>query len=361
MTKKKIILAATTDLNYDQRLIRISSSLTDMGFDVLLVGRILPTSPPLRARKYQQYRLSCFFHKGALFYAEYNIRLFFFLLFKKANFFTANDLDSIIGVYFSSIFKRSILVFDAHELFTEVPELHNSSKKKIWTFIEKFFVSKFQRHYTVCQSLANIFEEKLQRKFKVIRNVPYLQKENTVIDKNEKFILYQGALNEGRGLEELLHCIKELPYKLKIAGSGDLDEKLREITHQLEIKDKVEFLGKLTPKALQELTPKAYIGYHLLDENNIHYYYSLGNKFFEYTNAEIPFLVMDFPEYNLAQEQYQVALKIKSLQDKDAIKKAITTLFEEEETYIQLKENTKQLKQILNWENEAKELASIYK
>src|SRR5690242_13208129 len=49
-TMMKIVLTVTNDLNYDQRMIRICSSLASHGYQVLLVGRKMHASPPLLKR-----------------------------------------------------------------------------------------------------------------------------------------------------------------------------------------------------------------------------------------------------------------------------------------------------------------------
>src|SRR4249920_3872687 len=102
---------------------RICSSLSKNGFDVLLVGRKLKSSIRLgtdndyHGYPYQQKRLQPLFTKGKLFYLEYNIRLFFWLLFKKFDIVCGVDLDTILPCYFVSRMKKKKCVYDAHEIF----------------------------------------------------------------------------------------------------------------------------------------------------------------------------------------------------------------------------------------------------
>jgi hypothetical protein len=84
--KKRFIISVTNDLSYDQRMQRHASCLSDAGYEIILVGRILPNSIPLKEMNFEQKRLSCWFQNGKLFYVEFQIRLFFYLLFTpKAN------------------------------------------------------------------------------------------------------------------------------------------------------------------------------------------------------------------------------------------------------------------------------------
>ena len=149
-----------TDLTYDQRMIRICTSLANAGYNVVLVGTRLKTSIPLKNQPFKQQRIPCFFEKGKLFYAEYNIRLFFFLLRKKMDCICAIDLDTILPCYFIAILKKIQRVYDAHELFCEMKEIVTRPViYKLWKQIEAFAVPKFTFGYTVNQPIAQEFNK----------------------------------------------------------------------------------------------------------------------------------------------------------------------------------------------------------
>lgn len=360
--KTKITLFATTDLNFDQRLQRIANSLQTNGYEVVLIGRVLKKSPALQQKDFVQKRFNCWFNKGILFYAEFNFRTFLYLVSDKSDIVTANDLDSVLGVYLGSRFKKETsLVFDAHEYFTEVPELKKGSlKKKIWSWVEKTFVPKFDSHYTVNKSLAHIFKEKLNLDFDVVRNISLEVKSKKRYKKNqERFILYQGALNKGRGLEALIKALPKLNFPLVIAGDGDITNELKQLGESLQLGDKLIFKGKLEPKVLRELTEQAYIGVNLLENTSLNYYYSLANKFFDYMHAEIPQISMNFPEYKLLNKEFEVAVLVKNLDDA-AIVNAFKKL-EDENYYKKLKANCKPMKKVYNWQKEEDKLISIYR
>ena len=129
----------TTDLISDQRVHKTCLSLYNSGYNVLLIGRKL-TNERLLKRPYNTKRFNLFFKTGFLFYMIFNIRLFFFLLFNKSHILFSNDLDTLIPNFIVSRIKRIHLVYDAHELFTEVPELVNRRfVRSVWLFIEKTF------------------------------------------------------------------------------------------------------------------------------------------------------------------------------------------------------------------------------
>jgi len=360
---KKLFFTVTNDLNYDQRMIRICSSLAKKGFDVTLIGRLKKNSQPTVNQPFKQVRFSLFFEKGPLFYIEMNIRLFFYLL-KKADVVCSIDLDTLPAGYWAARLSKKKLIYDAHEYFTEVPELVNRPKiQKIWLWIEKTFVPKVDAAYTVCESLKTIFIEKYNKPFEVIRNVPFENKNepNLVLQKEKKIILYQGALNDGRGLEEMILAMKHLKdYEFWLAGEGDLSNYLREQSAKNEVGNRVKFLGMILPQNLPELTKQADVGLNLLENKGLNYYYSLANKTFDYIQAGIPALHMDFPEYKLINDKYQIGVLLENLEVKTLVN-AIEQIFKSPKHYSTLKANCKTAAKELTWENEEKKLIEFYK
>lgn len=360
MSAKKIILTVTNDLNFDQRMIRISTSLAAAGHEVLLVGRKKKSSLPLSNRPYQQKRLFCFFERGKLFYIEYNIRLFFFLLFHRFDIISAVDLDTLMPCFFVSKLRGKSCVYDAHEYFTEVPEvLRRPFIKKIWELVERLLVPRLKFCYTVSESIANLFTEKYKTPFVTIRNVPVLRDLHSLNKMPaRKYILYQGALNEGRGLEILLEAMKQVNAELWIAGEGDLSEELRALTLSLGINDKVKFLGFLNPEELKKITEEAYIGIGVSENMGLSYYYSLNNKCFDYMHAGIPSISNNFPEYRKLNEKYEVAVLAEP--DVESLVTAIQFLLINQPFYDKLKQNCLKAREEFNWQKEQEKLLQLY-
>ncbi|MFN3404411.1 MAG: glycosyltransferase [Cytophagaceae bacterium] len=357
---KRILFTVTNDLTYDQRMHRICSTLSEAGFQVTLIGRKRRSSVPLTDKSYLQKRLACIFQKGKLFYLEFNIRLLFHLLFKKADIMCAIDLDTIIPVYIVTKIRRTVMVYDAHELFTEVPEvIRRPAVRRIWLQVEKIIVPKLKYAYTVSENLQRIFSERYSVRFGLIRNVPV--RKNYVVnnEKAERYIIYSGAVNEGRGIEYLLDVMAETDCRLVIAGDGDILENMKALAREKGIEDKVEFRGYVQPGDLQKLISEAYIGVNLLENKGLSYYYSLANKFFDYIQAGIPQLTVDFPEYAAINKRYQVAhlvpMKI------EEIKNGLRKLLDDRDYYDHLVRNCKAAAEEYNWEREKITLVNFYK
>src|SRR4051812_45908107 len=92
---KKVIISVISDLATDQRVHRSASALHAEGWEVVLIGRVLPSSPAVDQRLYATKRFKLLFNKGPLFYMNYNIALFFFLMMKRTNALLSNDLDTL--------------------------------------------------------------------------------------------------------------------------------------------------------------------------------------------------------------------------------------------------------------------------
>ncbi|OWP64209.1 group 1 glycosyl transferase [Hymenobacter amundsenii] len=365
----RLVFTVTTDLNYDQRMQRICGSLANAGYDVLLVGREWPASRPLTAQPYRQHRLRCYFAKGKLFYLEFNLRLLLFLLAQRATAWCAIDLDTALPVWLRARLGGQPFIYDAHELFTEVPEVVARPRvQRLWRHIENFIVPRATLAYTVGPALARLFEQRHGRPFAVVRNISRLAAEQLPPAPAESpaagFILYQGALNAGRGLEELLAAMPAVNGRLVLCGEGDLSESLRNQAAALGLlaSGQVEFRGFVLPQELAELTRHATVGVNLLRNLGLSYYYSLANKFFDYLHAGVPQIVTDFPEYRALNAEYDVADLVPNLTPA-TLAAALNRLLPggDAARYYQLATNARRARPLLSWQHEEQELLRLYK
>jgi glycosyltransferase involved in cell wall biosynthesis len=362
---KQIILSVTNDLVTDQRVHRVATTLTKAGAEVVLVGRLLPKSLPVK-RDYATHRMRLLFRKSALFYAEYNIRLFFYLLFKKVDIMVANDLDTLPANYLVSVIRRKTLVYDSHELFTEVPELVGRNvTKKVWETIEKWLLPKVQHSYTVCQSIADVYNGKYGISMKVVRNLPVKWDEN---DRKEPypalaqidFVLYQGSVNLGRGLELLVDAFGYLDgIKCVIAGDGDILQALKQRIESKDLNDKIILLGKVPFEDLKRLTPYAKLGVSLEENTSLNYYYALPNKLFDYIQAKIPVLASDFPEMHNLIVDHKVGELLLSREPKKLANQMESMIQKSKAAFWDA--SLAEAANKLCWENEEKSLLMIYK
>ena len=370
------MFAVTSDLSYDQRMQRICGSLARAGYQVHLVGWQRPASVPLTAQPYTQHRLTGWFQKGKLFYFEYNLRLLLYLLGQRAALWGCADLDAALPTWLRARLGGQPFAYDAHELFTEVPEVVGRPRvQRVWQWVENFVVPRARLRYTVGPALAEVFERRHPGcSFAVVRNVPEAtDKEQGATSIYQKAtsrqppaitLLYQGVLNVGRGLPELLRAMPQVPARLLLAGEGDCSPELRALAAELGLlaSGQVEFLGYVLPTQLRQLTAQATVGIMLLENRGLSYYYSLANKFFDYVQAGIPQLCIAFPEYRALNARYEVAELVPDLRP-ETLAAALARLLpggQPGPRYQQLAANCRLARAEWCWQREEKVLLELY-
>lgn len=338
---------------------RICGSLAKEGYDVWLIGRKIKGCPELTSTSFKQLRINCFSKKGPLFYIEFNLRLFFCLLFKKADLICAIDLDTIIACYCSSILKGTKRVYDAHEYFTEQKEVATRQHiQRIWLAIERLMVTKFKYGYTVNDWIAKALKERYRVDYEVIRNLP-LNLPYAGKQAETRFIIYQGAVNEGRCFEQLIPAMKEVPASLKIYGTGNFINQTISIINDYSLQYKVEINKPISPTLLREITGQASIGITLFDDKGLSQVHSLANRFFDYMMAGIPQVCINFPEYQAINNEFEIAYLIPDT-DPKTIANALNKLLQDHVLYNRLHSNCLEARKKLNWDLEEKQLIKFY-
>ncbi len=360
--KRRIIVAVTNDLFTDQRVHKVCTFLEQLGWDVLLVGRKLKHSQPIQ-RSYATHRMKLFFTKGALFYAFFNLRLFFFLLVRPCEAILSNDLDTLLACYCAKRFKKKCdIIYDSHELFTEVPELVSRPRvQKIWLWIEQAIFPKLKKVYTVNNSIAAIYRGKYMVNVRVVRNVSPIWKPQIIRSReelnlpNDRFIIVlQGAgINIDRGAEEAMEAMKYIQSDalFLIIGDGDVIPQLKEKVQLENLEKSVKFLGKMSYQEMMNYTHHADLGLSLDKSTNSNYLFSLPNKIFDYIHTSTPILASDLIEVKKVVEQHNVGRIVSSHNPKE-IASHIDAILGDKLLLESLKNNCKEAAKVENWEQE---------
>ena len=308
------------------------------------------------------------FRKGFMFYAAFNVRLFLYLLFRpKIDILVANDLDTLPANFFVSKIRRAKLVYDSHEYFTEVPELIGRMVvRNFWLGIEKMILPRLEAAYTVSQPIADIYNFKYGVDFKVIHNFPFRNKKTTPFQLpfstgKDKILIYQGAVNVGRGLELLIEVIGSMNnVKFVIAGDGDIRKSLENKIKEKKLGNKIFLIGKIPFEQLHDLTRQADAGVSLEEDLGLNYRFSLPNKLFDYIQAGIPVLVSSLPEMKKIVEKYRIGL-VATGRENEQIRGMLINLLFDEEKRASWKPGLAEAAKDLCWENEENRLLSIYR
>lgn len=354
-TKKRVIVCSTSDYAADYRLYKTTLSLTQLGFEVIRVGRhrkgyLHQEDEGIRIMK-------LIFEKRSPFYLEMNIRLFLFLFFSRCHIIYSVDLDTLPGCWLAAMLRRKKLVFDSHEYFPEVPELKDRPLiKSIWLRLERLFVPGIHLGITVCQSIASIYKDKYGRPFYVVRNIPLGKRTQPSMNPSSSTrpftLLYQGAVNEGRGLEPMIEAMPYLPQcRLVIVGDGPIAQQIKELVSKKELNDQVVFEGKKPFDQLPVYMANADLGLVLLENKGLNYYYALPNRLFDFIQAGLPILAMDFPEMAAIVNGYQVGLCVDHMEP-EKLAHIIDQIIQDPEQLATWRKNMSHATKELTWEHE---------
>ena len=370
MKHKRVILSVTNDILNDQRVNKVCQTLLDCGFDVCVVGRRHKNSKSLADRPYQSHRFRLLFNKGPFFYAEFNLRLFFYLLFVRCDILTANDLDTLLPNLLVSKIRRKKLVYDSHEYFCGILEVINRPfVRKCWHAIELFCFPKLQNITTVSQSIADQYKKEYGKEVRVVRNIPRAAtfpitetRASLGLPEDRPIAIIQGTgLHRDRGVKDTVEAMRFTEnLLLLIVGSGDEVPPAKERVKELHIEDKVMFVPPVSAQKLFNYTSLADIGVALDKDVSPNHHFSLPNKVFEYIKAGTPQLSTDLIERKRIIEHYDVGVVVHDLSPENLSEK-LMMMAQDETARQRWKENCKKAAVELCWENEETVLKEMYR
>lgn len=358
----KILVSVFSNLYTDQRVEKVCRTLHENGYTIELIGNTWGGAPELK-RPYPVSRIPLKSKILRFAYIEFNRKLYSEILRRadKDTVLLCNDLDAVIPGFLVSRKLGIPMVFDSHEIYTEMPSVRGRWVQKIWRLVEKLTVPKQKYMMTASESYAEWFAQTYRiKKPTVIQNFP--RKINYSLpaqsDSSRRIILYQGAINPSRGLDKVIPAMRSIENaELWIAGDGPQKENYEKLTEKLQLNGKIKFLGKIEPDELRKITAKADVGLSIEENNGLSYYYSLPNKVSDYIQAGVPVVVSDFPEMKKVVEKFGVGEMISNHSEEELSEKIKTVLEHGKDFYkAQLDAAAGQL----NWEAEEPKLLELF-
>ena len=371
---KKVIISVISDLVTDQRVHKVSLTLQEVGHEVLLIGARRKNSLPLQPRPYRAERFPMIFQKKIFFYGEFNLRLFFRLLFVRGDIFLGNDLDVMPAVWLAARMRGKPVVYDTHEYYLGMPELKGRPfVRKVWQQIEAFIFPRLRYIYTICDSFCELYRKDYGKELRSVRNVPYRRLANTEpplppeiesrLPRDKSFLLFQGAgINPERGVEELVMAMPYLDparFHLVIVGSGDIFPLIEKMVADKGLSDRITLLPKLPFEMLRSVTRRAHLGLSLDKPTNINHIYGLPNKIFDYLHSGVPVLVSRLVELEKIVTTYQVGGFIDN-HEPAHIASRIEEILKDTATMERWRLNTEKVRNDLNWESEGRIIVEIF-
>ncbi len=350
---KRIVVLVSNDLTYDRRVEKTCDVWVKSGWSLTLIGVRKSDSQPLN-RNYNTLRLSTFFSKGPLFYAVLQCRLFFFLFFRRFDVIWSNDLDTLLPARLVGWMKRTPVIYDSHELFTEAEGLTGRPVvKSIWRWIESQCFPGLQRVMTVNDSIAAIFKARYGNQVQVVRNVPTESKasiDGVAVDlpDGDKIILQGAYIDPDRGGEELVEAMAYIPQvHLLVVGSGRAIADMKASAGA-----NVTFLDRVPHEQLKAITRKCLLGLSLDKPTHDNYKFSLPNKLFDYWQSGIPVLASPMVEVEKLVLKYNAGQILRSWSPKEMANQILEMLHSDD--YATWKKNAVQAAQENTWEREVR-------
>ncbi len=327
---RKVVMAVTNDVVTDRRVARHAAALAEAGCEVVLVGRDVWSEEngmqPVEGGLWKVERLWLSNRRGWRFYAEMNWKLARWVAKQRPDIVWANDSDTLPGCYVAARRTGARLVMDAHELFPEVPEIQSKPLVRwVWRTVEQLMMPRCDARLTVCQSIADYYRRKLGVDMTVVRNIASGEGKDNFEIRNSKYeiqnsldaalgqlsafrvLLYQGAVNMGRGVDWAIDALEFLPdCCLVVAGGGDLLAEMKRYAAEKAWADRVLFLGRLAPYELERLTPMADVGLVMLEDRGLSYHYALPNRIGDFVAAGVPMVVSDLPEMSAVVRKFDI-------------------------------------------------------
>jgi glycosyltransferase involved in cell wall biosynthesis len=369
----RVVFTVTNDVFTDQRVNKMAKTLFEMGFLPSIIGVKRKDSQAFNPPYARVKRVPLLFHKGFLFYAEYNLKLFFILLFSRFSLIIANDLDTLLPAHLASRIRGKNLVYDTHEYFTGTPEVIDRPRvHRVWKSLEKWLFPRQKTVITVNESIARLYREEYGNTVRVVRNLPptlgnpdILSREELGVPAGTRILLMQGSgINVERGAEELVaamhpaHGLENV--QLWIIGGGDVIRVLKEAVMENGLENRVRFFPRMPYRRLMAHTALADIGLSLDRDRSINYRFSLPNKLFDYIMAGVPVLASDLPEVKKIVMGYGVGRTL-TTHEPSGIARALAEMLSDDARMEGWRNSCLQARKTLCWEEEEKIVREIYR
>lgn len=279
----------------------------------------------------------------------------------------AHDVNTLPTGWLAAITSRAPLIYDAHEISTSREGYKGI--RRIVGFIEKHLMPRASGVITTTEARSKFFA----RAYGVVRptvlqNRPrYLSRSNTHrirdelgLEKQWPIILYQGGLQQGRGLHKLVHAAVLVPDAYFVfIGGGRLTQSLINLSQSLGVSDRVHFIPTVKLAELPEYTASADIGVQPIENTCFNHFTTDSNKLFEYLIAGLPIVATNLPEIRKVVEKHEVGLLLNG-KDIQALATALKTLIENPHMRKIMAGNSDRAALELNWEEQENKLVELY-
>ena len=286
----------------------------------------------------------------------------------RANVVHSHDVNTLPTAWLAARFSRARLVYDAHEISTSREGY--SSFRRLVGFVEKQLMPSVDGSITTTDARAKYFARAYGvPRPTVLQNRPRLThcetsnriREELKLKAPWPIILYQGGLQQGRGLEKLIRTAANVPNAYFVfIGGGRLTLDLTHLRDELGLQERVHFIPTVSLSQLPNYTASADIGVQPIENTCLNHYTTDSNKLFEYLIAGLPVVATDFPEIRRIVRNNNVGLLVPA-NDSSSLAEALNQLVTDFKLRSTFGTNARSTAITLNWEEQESRLVDLYK
>jgi len=295
------------------------------------------------------------------------LKIFFSLMMIKNSTIHSFEIETTFLALILNRFRKNKIIFSYLEIWSDtLPD--SSVRLKImasyYRKIEKYtlmnsniviFPTQLRKEY-----IKNKYVSMAESKLHVIENMSVYGKDvfknkEILASLKHKHIVYMGTFNESRRLDLLMSISEELRNNgIRIYLFGDQNDSLKNL---LNFKN-VYYLGKVEHDEMIDMLKKCHIGIAIYGDHNANNYLCAPTKIFDYINAEIPFVAVNFPYINEIKNRVNVEiLKTFELNKKDLL----SAILELDRDYDRYKSNIENIdKSPYRFESQKSKIINIY-
>lgn len=279
----------------------------------------------------------------------------------------AHDVNTLPTAWLAARLSGARLVYDAHELSTS---REGYARFRKWVAcIEKALMPRAEGTITTTQSRAKFFARAygITRPL-VLQNRPCLIaspqsqriRHELGLKRPWPIVLYQGGLQQGRGLERLLRVAVTLQRAyFVLIGGGRLTTPLKMLSEALGLTERVHFIPTVSLADLPGYTASADIGVQPIENTCLNHFTTDSNKLFEYIIAGLPVVATAFPEIRKIVRSHAVGLLVTAGSDQ-SLHRELQRLIDEPLLRQTLAQNAKNAASSLSWEQQESNLLTLY-
>lgn len=259
------------------------------------------------------------------------------------------------------------VVYDVHE---DVPRQILTKpylNKKVATIFSGWFEKRENKAFQgldVIITAAPVIENRVKKHTEntmLVCNFPKLEEFSAInvpFSQREAKACYIGGITKIRGAVEMTDAMKDLPYRLELAGAYESEE-LREEIEALPGFSQVDYLGFIDREAIKNLLSRVSVGLVTLHPTPT-YLESLPVKMFEYMISGIPVIASDFPYWQEIVDDAKCGVCVDPMNPKE-IGNAITYILKNPDAAEEMGQNGRKcVLEKYNWNIEKRKLLAVY-